>query len=89
MGKDNLFVKFRCFTTKWWWKAGFSVMVKAHLQILQCYHHYFELAMLPSHSLPLWIKGYIQRREPCSPHALVQEDPTKESKAKSDKTQIL
>ena len=69
-------------------------MVKAYLQILQCHHHYFELAMeelamLPSHSSPLWRKGYVQRREPCSLHALIQEDPTKESKAKSDKTQIL
>ena len=45
--------------------------------------------MLSSHSSPLWRKGYVQRREPCSPHALIQEDPTKENKAKSDKTQIL
>ena len=38
--------------------AGFSVTVKAHLHILQCHHHYFELAMLPSHSSPLktWVK---------------------------------
>ena len=59
MGKDTLFVTFRCFTTKWWWKAGFSVTVKAHLHILQCHHHNFELAMLPSHSSPLktWVKS--------------------------------
>ena len=87
MGKDTLFVKFWCFTTKWSGrifsngKISFTnFLVSPSLFWVSNASITFFTAMA---------KGYVQRREPCSPHALIQEDPTKESKAKSDKTQIL